>query len=105
VLIFTMGFALTPDFSGVYLMRKNHPDWQAGLLNGWGGKQNPGESLFACMQRESQEEAGYVANWTTVADIRSHNYPHGTPEFFCRVFASIADPRCGHSPHHGERAD
>jgi len=33
----TVGFIFTHDLSFVLLIRKNHPDWQKGLLNGVGG--------------------------------------------------------------------
>lgn len=41
----------------VVLVEKNRPAWQAGLLNGVGGKIEPGESAYAAMVREFREEA------------------------------------------------
>ena len=43
--------------SQVLLLRKRKPDWQAGLLNGVGGKRNPGEWASAAMAREWMEES------------------------------------------------
>lgn len=43
----------------VVLVKKTKPEWQAGLLNGIGGKIEPGESPFDAMVREFEEETGY----------------------------------------------
>jgi 8-oxo-dGTP diphosphatase len=40
----------------VALVRKEKPDWQRGLLNGIGGKVEPGESSMEAMVREFREE-------------------------------------------------
>jgi hypothetical protein len=56
---YTVGFIFDPRFEIVALMRKNRPAWQAGKLNGIGGKfeavdnNNP----RVCMLREAKEEA------------------------------------------------
>lgn len=56
---YTVGFIFDPHFEIVALMRKNRPAWQAGKLNGIGGKfeavdkNNP----RLCMLREAKEEA------------------------------------------------
>lgn len=58
---YVLGFAFAHDPLGmlqVALIRKSHPDWQAGRLNGLGGKRQPGESPQAAMAREFLEEAG-----------------------------------------------
>src|SRR5437764_210410 len=54
---YVCGFLFSPDRSQVLLIRKNRPAWQAGKLNGVGGKVEPGESLHAAMRREFREEA------------------------------------------------
>lgn len=53
-----VGFLFDTEASVVVLIRKNRPAWQAGRLNGVGGKVEPGESLPAAMDREFLEEAG-----------------------------------------------
>lgn len=56
---YVVGFTFphsSPD--RVYLIRKKRPDWQAGKLNGIGGKIEPGESSCEAMVREYKEEAG-----------------------------------------------
>lgn len=64
---YVVGFAFDPSMDRVALIRKNRPEWQAGLLNGIGGKierVNGGgriaEAPVAAMIREFKEEAGIV---------------------------------------------
>lgn len=42
----------------VALIRKNRPDWQAGLWNGIGGRKEKNESYIQCAAREFFEETG-----------------------------------------------
>ncbi|WP_300288435.1 NUDIX domain-containing protein [uncultured Desulfovibrio sp.] len=49
-------------------MRRDHPEFQAGKLNGMGGKLEPGETLLDCMAREAVEEAGYFGDWESCRD-------------------------------------
>lgn len=52
---YVCGFAFTED-GRVLLIRKARPDWQAGLLNGIGGKVEKGETPTGAMMREFEEE-------------------------------------------------
>jgi 8-oxo-dGTP diphosphatase len=53
------------------MIRKDHPQWQAGKLNGVGGKCNAGESLLDAMKREFGEEAGiYIDTWELILTLR-----------------------------------
>jgi 8-oxo-dGTP pyrophosphatase MutT (NUDIX family) len=54
---YVCGFAFDTE-RRVYLILKNKPHWQAGLLNGIGGKIEPGETSLRAMAREFKEEAG-----------------------------------------------
>ncbi len=55
----------------VALISKTHPEWQAGKLNGVGGKINEGESPEAAMRREFLEEAGVeVPEWKEFALLK-----------------------------------
>lgn len=63
---YVVGFAFSADRSKVVLIRKNRPAWQAGKLNGVGGKFEPGEDGLSCMTREFSEETGVTtdaADW------------------------------------------
>lgn len=53
-----------PAENAVLLIRKTHPDWQAGKLNGIGGRIEDGESPMEAMRREFLEEVGINhADW------------------------------------------
>lgn len=56
---YVAGFMISEDTKRVALIRKTRPRWQAGLLNGIGGKVEAGESCKAAMIREFKEETGY----------------------------------------------
>lgn len=53
-----LGFAFSLHGRLVLLIRKNRPGWQAGKLNGVGGKIEPGELADEAMVREFREETG-----------------------------------------------
>ena len=54
---YVVGFMFSEDRKSVVLIRKNKPEWQAGKLNGVGGKIEPGEIPGDAMMREFIEEA------------------------------------------------
>jgi 8-oxo-dGTP diphosphatase len=61
----------------VALIEKTHPKWQAGLLNGIGGKVEDKESPLHAMVREFEEETGVVvraAHWSLVAVLNGDGY-------------------------------
>jgi len=61
---YVCGFLFNGDFTNVLLIRKKRPEWQAGLLNGVGGKVEDGETPYAAMEREFMEETGqFVGAW------------------------------------------
>ncbi len=83
---YVIGFAF---FNGkVVLIRKNRPAWQAGKLNGVGGKIEDGESGFDAMAREFYEEAGVL--------MRPHRWRHVLemqwPEASVLVFSAFLTP-------------
>ena len=55
---YVVGFMFSPDKQFVALIRKNRPEWQAGKLNGIGGKIEVGEFPRGAMVREFREETG-----------------------------------------------
>jgi 8-oxo-dGTP diphosphatase len=59
---YVVGFAYTEN-GQVLLARKKRPDWQAGCLNGIGGKVEAGETPIQAMERECTEETGLDLTW------------------------------------------
>jgi len=57
------GFLFDEKCAWVVLLKKNRPDWQAGFLNGVGGKAEESEYFIDAMARESFEEIGVVPEW------------------------------------------
>lgn len=84
-----VGFAFDGDVNQVLLVRKTHPAWQAGKLNGIGGKLEDcdlGDPTRA-MHREFCEETGITEPlaWTCVAVLCSGGH---TIHFF-RAFTPV----------------
>lgn len=83
---YVAGFLMDGD-DNVVLVVKNRPAWQAGRLNGVGGKVEAGESPHAAMVREFSEEAGLVIEeWEAFLTL---SFGHGAVHFF-RAFAPAA---------------
>lgn len=59
---YTLAFLFTEDLRKVWMIEKQHPEWQKGLLNGIGGKIQPGEDRKLSCIREIKEEAGVVVS-------------------------------------------
>lgn len=55
---YVLGFAFDPPYKNVVLIRKNRPAFQAGKLNGVGGKLEVDEAPVDAMVREFYEETG-----------------------------------------------
>lgn len=66
---YVLGFAFDPELTYVALIRKTKPEWQAGKLNGIGGKVEPSETFRQAMVREFFEETG-----SRVPSERWHNF-------------------------------
>lgn len=81
-----VGFLLDNDGDRVVLIRKARPEWQAGRLNGVGGKVEPGETLMGAMEREFWEETGLTVTWWR--RFASLDWEEGTVHFF-RAFAPL----------------
>lgn len=80
-----VGFLLDEEGDSVVLIRKNRPEWQAGRLNGVGGKVEPSDlNAHAAMVREFREETGcMVFSWHHFASL---TWEEGVVRFF-RAFA------------------
>jgi 8-oxo-dGTP diphosphatase len=82
---YCLGFAFSLDRSKVLVIRKKRPAWQAGRLNGIGGKLESGETALVAMQRECQEETGLrISHWEYFATIES-------PHFEVTCFRAFTD--------------
>ncbi len=88
---FTMGIIFSNDCNNVYLLRKDHPEFQAGLLNGVGGKLEPGETYADCMAREAKEEGSYTGSFNHLGSMRGNT--EGWREYQCEVFYSVMDKK------------
>jgi 8-oxo-dGTP diphosphatase len=74
---YCLGFLFDDEAKSVLLIRKSRPVWQAGLLNGIGGKLNKRESARVAMSREMEEEAGVgilPQFWRTFAVLEGPNF-------------------------------
>lgn len=59
------GFLFDRIFDRVVLIRKTHPEWQAGKFNAIGGTVEDGEYPVETMRREFMEEAGMsIYDWS-----------------------------------------
>lgn len=93
---YTVGFLFDKPGLAVLLLRKTRPEWQAGKLNGVGGKLEPGESPLDCMVREGAEEAGLDGvEWTefcTISSARVYDpeYQDGWRVHFFYCFDTVA---------------
>lgn len=82
---YVAGFVFAPTLDRVLLLRKTRPAWQAGKLNGFGGKVEPGESFEAAMHRESIEEAGMTFEWEHFATLLCNDDRHSREIAFFRA--------------------
>ncbi|HYO07354.1 MAG TPA: NUDIX domain-containing protein [Tepidisphaeraceae bacterium] len=94
---YACGFLFSPDRARVLLIRKGRPAWQAGKLNGIGGKLEPGESPLDAMRREFREEAALeIDDWHEALILSGRDDAgSGIPwrGHFFRAFGPIDDAR------------
>lgn len=68
---YVVGFLFSKDRSKVVLIRKSRPEWQAGMLNGPGGKVEIGETATMAIRREFRQECGCeIINWEEVVSLQ-----------------------------------
>jgi len=80
---FLFDHRLVADRPYVCLIKKTHPAWQKGKLNGVGGHIEEGESANDAMRREFREEAGLdISKWKHFATLELSG------EFICNFFCS-----------------
>lgn len=89
-----VGFAFDQDARIVVLIRKTHPEWQAGKLNGVGGKvERTDRTLWQAMVREFYEETGVPTPTTAWDRFASLTWDEGRVHFF-RAFFHESAVRC-----------
>ncbi|MFN4242455.1 MAG: NUDIX domain-containing protein [Tepidisphaerales bacterium] len=89
--VYVCGFLFSPDRSHVLLIRKRRPAWQAGKLNGIGGKVEPQETPAQAMAREFAEEAGVqVAHWREVVVLEGRPTSFDPDGWRGHFFAAVA---------------
>lgn len=83
---YVAGFLFDFSLERVALIRKLKPEWQAGLLNGIGGKIEEGETAMDAMVREFKEETGsYVSEWRHYLSMQAAREQGWSVEFFCAI--------------------
>jgi len=82
---YVVGFIFSPELQAVTLVEKNRPAWQAGLLNGIGGKIEPFEFAVDAVAREVREECGLNIPWDEWKPLMKLDFPHGTELYFFYV--------------------
>ena len=81
---YVLGFLFSPDLEEVVLVEKTKPVWQAGLLNGVGGKIEDGETSVDAMVREFHEETGvHVVGWRPFSKMTGSDWT-------CDIFAAAS---------------
>lgn len=96
--LYVCGFLFSPDRSRVVLIRKNRPVWQAGKLNGVGGKIEPGETPHDAMVREFREEAGLlIPTWQPMLQITGKPSPRDEFGWRATFFRAFGDPAAARS--------
>ena len=74
---YVLGFAFNEERTKVVLIGKKRPEYQAGKLNGVGGKLEPAEFACDAMLREFKEETGIQTThteWNKVCIISHRDY-------------------------------
>jgi len=80
---YVAGFLFSPDLETVVLIEKQKPAWQKDKYNGIGGKVEEGETCYAAMKREFEEETGVlVISWHPYVLIEGSDY---SVDFFYAV--------------------
>jgi 8-oxo-dGTP diphosphatase len=87
---YACGFLFSENHARVVLIRKRRPHWQAGKLNGVGGKLEPGETALDAMRREFREEAGVdIDTWQHILTLSGEAWAG----HFFRAFGDVDSVR------------
>jgi len=84
---YVLGFLFSDDLNSVVLIEKRKPAFQAGKLNGVGGKLEVGETINEAMVREFKEETGVEhIDWERFCVLRDDD-----SSFIVHCFASASE--------------
>jgi 8-oxo-dGTP diphosphatase len=85
------------DGQSVVMVRKNRPEWQAGKLNGVGGRIEDGERSYDAMVREFHEETGCkIFGWRYFLTLESGEhlidfYAKKEPSYILDLVQTVED--------------
>jgi len=80
---YVVGFHFARHGNLVTLIRKDHPEWQAGKLNGVGGEIVDGETSECAMRREFREETGAdIDSWKLFATLTDKDKSRFLVDFY-----------------------
>lgn len=88
---YVVGFMFDDDRQSVCMIVKNRPAWQAGLLNGVGGKIEANEPPVAAMVREFTEETGVTTRADTWVHVLTLRFLYAEVEFFAAASTRAFD--------------
>ena len=91
---YVLGFAFTPSKKAVLLIKKARPKWQAGKLNGIGGKVEEADfDLAATMVREFQEETCIETTrqqwWLFGQHMRPATFENDPDSYYLYLFGTV----------------
>jgi 8-oxo-dGTP diphosphatase len=94
---YVCGFLFDKDRKSIALIRKKYPPWQAGYMNGVGGRIEAGEKPLDAMQREFNEEAGMrLGGWKHFCTL--HNMDAVIHWFIDRLEYTVEQDEEGEMP-------
>lgn len=89
---YVLGFCFGARLVTVLLIRKTRPEWQAGRLNGVGGKVKHGEAPAQAMEREFREETGCGVDldWGQFGTLLSEGSSDVSRQWLVHLFHAVS---------------
>lgn len=89
---YVLGFLFSTDKKRVVLIEKQKPEWQAGALNGVGGKIEDNENPYQAMVREFKEETGlFIDNWLQFSTLKSNHNLFDKEQWVVYCYVAFGD--------------